>query len=119
MDDKQQEMAIRQKLVFYLMDKGLSNEEVARTMADVAEAALEEFTTEAMALFTEEDKKAIEAATSGIEADDLVKNLYQEKSGNEAEDRIEELIDAHAASYMSESHDEQPDTANPSSGVSQ
>lgn len=119
MDDKQQEMAARQKLVFYLMDKGLSNEEVARTMADVAEAALEEFTQEAMALFNDEDKKAIEAATSGIEADDLVKDLYEEKSGNEADDRIEELIDAHAVSYMSDSHNTEIDSATSASGVSQ
>ena len=111
-----QEMTARQKLVFYLMDKGLANDEVARTMADVAESALEEFTNEAMALFSEEDKKAIEAATSGIEADDLVKSLYEEKSGNEAQDRIEELIDIHAASYMS---DADSDASSQAAGVSQ
>lgn len=102
MDNNQAEMATRQKLVFYLMDKGLSNEEIARTMADVAEAALEEFTNEAMTLFSEEDKKAIEAVESGFDSDELVRSLYEEKSGNDAQERLEELIDIHAASYMSD-----------------
>lgn len=95
-------MKARQKLVFYLMDKGLSNEEVAQIMADVAEAALEEFTNEAMAVLTSEDKKAIEdaQARSEFEADELVKKLYEEKSSANAEARLEELIDIHASSYM-------------------
>ncbi len=95
-------MTNRQKLVFYLMDKGLSNDEVARALADVAEAALEEFTNEAMGLFSDEEKKAIEDAPNAIDADDLVKKYYQEKSGKNAEERLEQLIEEHAASYMHE-----------------
>ncbi len=97
MDDQQTN---RQKLVFYLMDKGLSNEEVAQTLSDIAEAALEKFTAEAMALFTEEDKKVIDVAQSGIDADDLIKQLYEERSDQKAEERIDQLIEEQATSYM-------------------
>lgn len=102
--DTQENLASRQQLVFYLMDKGLSNDEVAQVLADVAEAALEEFTNEAMNLLSDEDKKAIEEAQSRSEfdADELVKNLYETKSGNNSDKRLEELIDVHAASYMSD-----------------
>jgi hypothetical protein len=105
----------RQKLVFYLMDKGLSNEEVAQTLSDVAEASLEEFTTEAMTFFTDEDKLAIEAAPSGVEADDLIKRLYEERSQKKADERLEQLIEAQATSYMSGSDN----TTSVSSGVLQ
>jgi len=104
-----------QKLVFYLMDKGLSNEEVAQALADVAETALEEFTNEAMTFFTDEDKKAIEAASSGVEADDIIKNLYEERTQKKADEKLEQLIEAHATSYMSGTDS----TTSASSGISQ
>lgn len=105
MNMDQQEMKQRQKLVFYLMDKGLSNEEIAQIMTDVAEAALEDFTNEAMNLFSDEDKKAIEDAQrrNEFEADELVRSLYNQKSGKDAESYLEQLIDSHAARYMQDS----------------
>jgi hypothetical protein len=115
MDNNQQ--TNRQKLVFYLMDKGLSNEEVAQTLSDVAEAALEQFTNEAMAVLSDADKQAIEAAPNSIEADDLIKKLYEEKSGKKADERLEQLIEEQATSYMSGSGS--PDTTSSASGVSQ
>jgi hypothetical protein len=99
MDNNQQ--TSRQKLIFYLMDKGLSNEEVAQTLSDVAEAALEQFTTEAMTLFTEEDKKAIENAQSEAQADDIIKNLYEERAQKKADERLDQLIEEQATAYMS------------------
>ncbi len=111
MDDQQTN---RQKLVFYLMDKGLSNEEVAQTLSDVAEAALEEFTNEAMTFFTDEDKRTIETAPSGVEADDIIKKLYEERSQKKADERLEQLIEEQASSYMSDSDT----TTSISSGVS-
>lgn len=112
MDDQKNN---RQKLVFYLMDKGLSNEEVAQALSDVTEAALEQFTSEAMGFFTEDDKKEIEAAPSGVEADDVIKRLYEERSQKKADERLEQLIEEQATSYMSDSGS----TTSVSSGVLQ
>jgi len=101
MDNSQQ--TNRQKLVFHLMDKGLSNEEVAQALSDVAEAALEEFTSEAMSIFTEEDKKAIENAQIGVEADELIKKFYQARSDGDADQRLDQLIEDQAKIYMTDS----------------
>lgn len=95
----------RQKLVFYLMDKGLSNEEIAQVLSDVAEAALEKFTNEAMTLFSEEDRRAIESAPQEDTADEMVRQLYEERSQLKADERIDELVEEQARSYMSGAKD--------------
>lgn len=92
----------KQKLVFHLMDKGLSNEEIARTLVDVAESAFEQFTNEAMNMLNDEDKQAIEAAPTDVDADGEIKRRFTERSGEDAEAYLERLIEEHAASYMHE-----------------
>lgn len=95
-------MTNKQKLVFHLMEKGLSNDEVARALADVAEAAYEQFTTEAMSKFTDEDKAAIEAAPTDVDADEEIKKRFTLRTGEDAGVYLERLIQEHAKSYMNE-----------------
>jgi len=96
-------MTNKQKLVFHLMEKGLNNEEVARTLADVAEAAYEQFTTEAMSHFTDEDKKAIEACGDDASADELIKKLFSDRVGKDASEHLDQIVEGHAASYLLDS----------------
>jgi len=96
-------MTNKQKLVFHLMEKGLSNEEVARALADVAEAAYEQFTTEAMAAFSDEDKKLIEAAENDVAADEEIKRLFSERAGKDATAYLDEIIEDHAGTYLHDS----------------
>ncbi len=98
MDDQQ--LTNRQKLVFHLMDKGLSNDEVARVVADLAEAAIRQFTEESMAVMTDEDKKAIEDAPEGTESEELVRKLYEARSGKNADERLAQLMEEHATRFM-------------------
>ncbi len=95
-------MTNKQKLVFHLMEKGLNNEEVARALADVAEAAYEQFTTEAMSKFTDEDKAAIEAAVTDVDADEEIKKRFTERTGKDAKEYLDQLIEEHASSYTTQ-----------------
>lgn len=97
-----QNLTNKQKLIVYLMDKGLSDEEIARILADVAESAFEQFTKEAMEKFTDEDKKAIESAPTELDVDMEIKKRFTLRTGEDAQAYLERLIEEHARSYMNE-----------------
>ena len=95
-----QELTNQQKLVYHLMEKGLTDDEVARVVADLAEVVIRQFAKESMTYMTDEDIKAIDASPDCPESEELVKNLYKTRSGNDPDERLTQLMEEVAVHFM-------------------
>lgn len=88
------------QVISSLMYKGHSDEEIASIVSDIAEAAFEQFTKEAMALFSDDDLRAIDACATQTEADDKIKELYSLYAGKDPKEYIDNLITEQAKQYL-------------------
>jgi len=93
---------ILQNVVSSLIRKGLSDEEISNILKNIGEAAFEQFTEEAMQLFSDEDLKLIASCATQDEADEEIKKLYSLYTGRDATEYINYLIAQNAQHYLEE-----------------
>ncbi len=93
---------ILQNVVSSLMRKGLSDEEISSILKDIGEVAFEQFTQEAMQLFSDEDLKAIDSCATQDEANEEIKKLYTLYTGKDATEQINYLLSENAKRYLEE-----------------
>ena len=55
-----------------------------------------------MAVLTEDDMKAIEAAPSDLEANKLIRELYKQKTGRDPEQEMQKFMDDFAQGFLAE-----------------
>lgn len=83
-----------------LKKEGYSNERIAKLTADLTKAASAKFYTEAIATFSDEDMKAIEACTSQEEANFEIRTRFAEKTGKNPDIMMQEFLDTFAQGFL-------------------
>lgn len=95
------------ELISTLIQKGYDDEQIAEVCANIGEEAFEHFVNQAKTELSEEDLKSLEAVSSETEAHERLKELYQAKTGKDAQEEISMLIDKQVDAFLQ--GDDSPD----------
>lgn len=87
-----------------LKDEGYSDEQVAKLMENLTKDATAKFYTEAIAVFSDEDMKAIDACASQEQANFEIRTRYAEKTGKNPDVAVQEYIDTFAQGFLDAYH---------------
>lgn len=96
------------ELITALIQRGYDDEQIADVCANIGEEAFEQFVNQAKTELSEEDLKSLESVTSEAEAHEKLKELYQAKTGKDAQEEISMLIDKQVDAFLQ--GDDTPDT---------
>lgn len=88
------------ELISTLIQKGYEDEQIAEICANIGEEAFELFVNQAKTELSEDDLKSLESVTTETEAHEKLKELYQAKTGKDAQEEISMLIDQQVDAYL-------------------
>lgn len=89
-----------QQVIDVLKGKGYTEDQIAQFTAELTKTGFANLYTEAMALFTEEDMKAIEACATQEEANEKIKALYTLRTGKDAEAEMQKFLDTFSQGFL-------------------
>jgi hypothetical protein len=96
------------ELITTLIQKGLDDDQIAEVCANIGEEAFELFVNQAKTELGEEELQSLETVTSEEEAHERLKEIYQAKTGKDAQEEISMLIDKQVDAYL-QGEDSTPD----------
>ncbi|HBQ50620.1 hypothetical protein A3B42_01845 [Candidatus Daviesbacteria bacterium RIFCSPLOWO2_01_FULL_38_10] len=91
-----------QQVADILKQKGSTDEQIARFLAELTKANFAKFYTAAMTMFTDEDMATIEACTSEEHANEKIKELYQLRTGKNPQEEMQKFLDDFAIGFIAE-----------------
>ena len=91
-----------------LKKQGHTDEQIVQFCQAVTEAGYNQIYTEGMALFTEVDMNQIEACETQEQANGLIRKIFEERTGQKVEDRLEKYIEVFSENFLREIQKPQP-----------
>lgn len=91
-----------QQVVDIMRAKGATEEQIAKFFEDLTKTNFARFYAQAMAVFTDEDMKAIEDCKSDEETNKLIKDLYKQRTNMDAEAEMQKFLDDFAQGFIAE-----------------
>lgn len=91
-----------QQVMDIMKAKGATDEQIAQFFQDLTKTNFARFYSQAMALFTEEDMKAVEAIPTDEEAHKKIREIYQQKTGKDPEEEMKKFMDDFAQGFLAE-----------------
>ncbi len=88
------------QVIQILKSQGYTDDQIAKTIGEVATAGATQFYAEAMATFSDEDITAVEKCNTDAEADVMIKQLYRQKTGQDPEQKIQEFMMRFAKGFI-------------------
>lgn len=88
------------ELISTLIQRGYDDEQIADVCANIGEEAFELFVAQAKTELSEEDLKSLETVTSETESHEKLKEIYQAKTGKDAQEEITMLIDKQVDAFL-------------------
>lgn len=85
-----------EELLKLLIEKGIAQDEIMQVRDDLLASAYESFMKDALQVLTDDDLKAIEASPTQEEANAALKKLYTEKSGQDSQAVMKEIVEKKA-----------------------
>ena len=99
------------QVVKILEGKGATEEQITQVLTEVAKTAFAKLYTEAMASFTQDDLQAIEKATAQEEANFEIMTRYNERTGKNAQEVLQNYYDIFADKFLEEAKKEETITS--------
>jgi hypothetical protein len=112
------------ELLQVLADRGLNDEAIVNVRDGLWGQANEAFMDQVLTSLSDEDLQKVEAAANQVEANNTLKNMYQEKTGKDMQEEMKKIVDQYATELIdkykvedshpvvSESYDSQTDSQN-------
>lgn len=91
-----------QKVIDALREKGYTDDRIAGVTTEFVKAAFTRFYGDAMAAFSEEDVKAVEDCATDEEASAKIAELYQARTGKNAQEEMGKFVEMLADNYLKE-----------------
>lgn len=91
-----------QEVVKALQEKGATEEQITQVLTEVNKTAFAKLYAEALAVFTEEDLKAIEECVGQEESNFEIMTRYSEKTGKNAQEVMQNYLDIFADKFLEE-----------------
>lgn len=89
------------ELITTLLDKGYTEDQIAEICSQIGEAAFEQFMAGARNILGDDGVSAIEATATEIEAHEELKKQYQIKTGQDAQEQLNNIINQQVDAYLS------------------
>lgn len=83
-----------------LREQNVPEEEIAQILENLTQTASTKFYAEAMAEFSDEDLKEIEDASTNEEANTLIAQKFQEKTGRDPEMAMQQFLNTFAQGFI-------------------
>ena|ERR1035437_259215 len=91
-----------QQVLLILKEQGNSDEQITDFCINLAKTASENFYSEAMLSFNEDDFKTIEDAKSQEEANSLIKNLYKLRTNNDPDQKMQQFYENFSQGFLAD-----------------
>ncbi|EKE03838.1 MAG: hypothetical protein ACD_20C00144G0003 [uncultured bacterium] len=91
-----------QKVIDVMKEKGSTDEQVSEFLTELTKSAFARIYTVGMASFNEEDMQAIEACSDQNAANEMIKKLYNLRTGRSATEETQKFLDDFATGFLAE-----------------